>query len=97
MQRADFVFTIGYEGNAALVDTHAKRRYGNLSVDELLERGLYKPAFCAAVYDEDEAGMQQVLDTYNRLSGGDYRSVDDLKRLFGVFDVPGSVVRTVNL
>jgi hypothetical protein len=97
MQRAEFVFTIGYEGNAALVDTHAKRRFGNLSVDQLLERGLYKPAFCAAVFDEDQAGMKRVLDMYNQTSGGNYQSVDDLKRLFGVFDVPESVVRTVNL
>lgn len=97
MQRADFVCTIGYEGNAALVDTQAKRRYGKLSVDQLLERGLYKPAFCAAVYDKDQAAMQRVLETYNQLSDGNYQSVDDLKRLFGVFDVPESVVRTVNL
>jgi hypothetical protein len=62
-----------------------------------LERGLYKPAFCAAVYDQDDAAMQRVLDTYNQSSGGNYQSVDDLKRLFGVFDVPETVVRTTNL
>jgi len=46
MKREDFLFTIGYQGDTALVDGSAKRQYGGLSTRELAAKGLLKPAMC---------------------------------------------------
>jgi hypothetical protein len=108
ISRADFVFTIGYEGNTAVVDGTMKRRYGSLSTAELASLGLYKQALCAAVYDAAAAGKQparksggdgrpataaleEILEIYNRHQEHKLSSVEDLKRLFGVFEVPEGI------
>ena len=88
MKESDFIFTIGYQGDTAIVDGRAQRRYSSYSFDRLLEEGMFKPAFCKALYAEDEEGMKKVLEAYNRLSGSGYPSILSLKRLFGVFGVP---------
>ncbi|MDR2136479.1 MAG: hypothetical protein LBO76_07675 [Treponema sp.] len=51
LSRADFIFTIGYDGPHAVVDSQAKRRCGALSARELAERGLYRAAYASVVYD----------------------------------------------
>jgi hypothetical protein len=110
ISRADFVFTIGYEGNTAVVDGAMKRRHGSLSTGELAELGLYKQALCAAVYDEAAAAggrassrksggqerpttevLEEILEIYNRHQEHKLGSVEDLKRLFGVFEVPAGI------
>jgi hypothetical protein len=88
MKESDFIFTTGYQGDTAIVDGKQMRKYSSYSFDRLLEEGLFKPAFCKALYNEDEEGMKKVLETYNRISGSGYSSVLSLKRLFGVFGVP---------
>lgn len=110
ISRGDFVFTIGYEGNTAVVDGAMKRRHGSLSAAELAGLGLYKQALCAAVYDEaaavagrppsrksggevraTAAVLEEILEIYNRHQEHKLGSVEDLKRLFGVFEVPEGV------
>lgn len=91
MKRDEFIFTIGYQGQVALVDGHSLKAYKNLSTLELSEKGLFKEAFCAALYDDNQEEMEQVLAAYNRKSGSNYSSIENLKRLFGVFDVPEKV------
>lgn len=91
MKREDFCFIIGYNGEQALVDKQSRARYGRLSVDALLAEGLYKPAFCAALYEKDEAAQKRVLEEYNRSSGSGFASPEDLKRVFGVFGVPEGI------
>lgn len=88
MKESDFIFTIGYQGDTAIVDGKQARKYSSYSFDGLLDEGLFKPAFCKAVYDGNEEGMKKVLEVYNRLSGSEYSSILGLKRLFGVFGVP---------
>jgi hypothetical protein len=101
MQREDFIFTIGYQGNAAIVDKRAKRQYGKLSTLELAEKGLYKSAFCAALYASQETGddseIEAFVDYYRKKSGNDDLSVDNLKRLFGVFGVPDAVDKLIQV
>ena len=110
ISRNDFVFTIGYEGNTAVVDGPLKKRYGGLNTEQLAEQGLYKQALSLAIYEqatgasrrpgdqgedggEDPAAvvLERILAIYNR--NADYRlgSVEDLKRVFGVFEVPEGV------
>lgn len=50
LSREDFIFTIGYDGPHAVVDSQARRRYGSLSTRELAERGLYRAAYASVVY-----------------------------------------------
>jgi hypothetical protein len=91
MKENDFVFTIGYQGDTAIVDGKAQKRFRGQSVEELIESGMYKAAFCKALYHEDTSLQEKVLKAYNEKSGADYASVEDLKRLFGVFGIPEEV------
>ncbi len=91
MQRDDFVFSIGFHGETAIVDGHAKKLYSKLSTKELLEKGLLKTAFCSALFSGDQKEVKDVLENYNRIRGSNYNSIEDLKRLFGVFSVTDNI------
>jgi hypothetical protein len=99
ISRGDFVFTIGYEGNTAVVDGAMKKRYGSLSTLELAEKQLYKQAVCSAVYGEatresgnsGEEALQRILEIYNRDTERRIGSVGELLRTFGVYEVPEGV------
>ena len=93
MKREEFVFTIGYQGDTAIVDGQALKKYKKISTTELLEKGLYKSAFCAALYSGDENELEAVLKAYNEKSDIQYDSVLALKRLFGVFDIPEDITK----
>ena len=84
MRREDFIFTIGFDGGTAIIDGKAKKRYGRLNTEQLADKGLYKPAFCAAIFDNDEQSVQYVIRKYNENIGTSYTTADELKRLFGV-------------
>ena len=86
LSRADFTFTIGYDGAAAIVDGRAKRQYGKLSAMELAEEGLYRAAFACALYDQekDPATMKKFIDFFNVKAGTSYTKAEELQRLFGV-------------
>lgn len=94
LSREDFIFTIGYDGPVAVVDGHAKRRYGSLSARQLAEKGLFRAAYSSALWSKDSADTQAVVEIYNRASGSSLTVDSQLGRLFGVFpvDVNRSVV-----
>jgi len=99
ISRGDFVFTIGYEGNTAVVDGAMKKRYRSLSTVELAEKKLYKQAVCSAVYEESTRkqgnsggeALQRVLEIYNSDTERKIGSVEELKRTFGVYEVPEGI------
>jgi hypothetical protein len=93
LSREDFVFTIGYDGPAAVVDGQARRRYGSLSTAELAERGLFRAAWSSAVYSKDPGEKALVLEKYNQAAGTLFSGDPD--RLFGVF--PADVRRVMVL
>ena len=93
MRREDFIFTIGYDGDTAIVDGKAKKRYGKLKTAELAEAGLFKAAFCSALFAGSDDEVQLVLEAYNRGEKTSYSDIDDLKRLFGVFEIPQVVTK----
>lgn len=97
MDRADFIFTIGYQGNTAIVDTTAKKRYGGLSTARLAEKGLYKAAFCSALFSGNREEMEAVLLAYNAVSVRKYETLEELKRAYGVYSVPEDGVKTKGL
>jgi hypothetical protein len=87
LSRGDFIFTIGYDGPAAVVDGQAKRRYGSLSTKELAEKGLFRAAYSSAVYAKDPGEIELVAELYNKAAGTSYTAAAPLDRLFGVFPV----------
>ena len=60
MTRKEFTFTIGFQGDTAIVDKRAMRQYGRLSTMDLAEKGLYRAAFCSALF----SGNKQELDEF---------------------------------
>ncbi len=89
--RDDFLFTIGYEGDTAIVDRRTRAKYRRLSGPELARMGLFKPAVYSGIYNDSEQELQEVLEVYNRNSAVKVASLDDLKRLVGTFGVPQGV------
>ncbi|MDR0399731.1 MAG: hypothetical protein LBH51_02150 [Treponema sp.] len=93
LSREDFIFTIGYDGPNAVVDSQAKKRYSGLSTRELAEKGLFRAAYASAVYarktgsPEASAAFTTVVEIYNRVSGSSLTVNSPLDRLFGVFPV----------
>jgi hypothetical protein len=87
LSREEFVFTIGYDGPAAVVDNQAKKKYKNLSTRELAEKGLFRAAFSSAVYSKDPDELKFVANVYNHLGGHSPVDLSALDRLFGVFPV----------
>jgi hypothetical protein len=94
LSREDCVFTIGYDGPAAVIDGQAKRRYGALSTRELVEKGLFRAACVSAVYSKDPAELAFAAEAYGRLTGTTVEAAA-LCRLFGV--TPVEVKRSIVL
>jgi hypothetical protein len=93
LSREDFIFTIGYDGPAAVVDKQARKKFGALSTRELAEKGFFRPAYSSAVYSGNKEEIELVAEAYGRLEG---RSIDvsAMERLFGVslVDVKRSIL-----
>lgn len=97
MKREEFIFTIGYQGSAAMVDRAAAKRYGKLSTEELAREGLYRAAFCSALYSQEQGELEAFKNIFERASGYENTGVEQLKRLFGVRGVPDNVNRVIHV
>jgi len=97
MKKDDFPFTIGYSGDAAVIDSAAKKELKRAPLQELLEKGYYKTAFSQAIAEDDQDGLQQILDFYNQKSHKRYPNVEVLKKVFGVFSSPEGINKTIKL
>lgn len=95
MRRDDYVFCIGFEGSAAIVDGRLARAHAGWTAVRLAEAGLFKPAVAAALFDESPADMEAVLALYNARGNAVLRSVDELKRSFGTSGVPEGVSKVI--
>ncbi len=91
ISKEDFIFTIGYQGDTAIVDGSAKKKYKNYSAKLLAEGGLFKSAICHALYDEDEKEMENVLGIYNSKTDNKISSAMELKKIFGVTQIPEDI------
>lgn len=85
VKRSDFIFTIGYQGDTAIVDGSARKRYGAMNARQLVEEGLYRSAFCAALYDGE---LEEFLPLFREATGLELASVEGLQRMYGVFATP---------
>ncbi|MCL2093909.1 MAG: hypothetical protein FWH12_06910 [Treponema sp.] len=91
LSREDFIFTIGYDGPAAVVDNQAKRRYAKLSTRELAERGLFRAAYSSALYSRNTGELQSVIEAYNHLgsSSPDFTPIELNEADLAKFNSPG--------
>jgi hypothetical protein len=81
--REDAIASIGYDGNAALVDRAARARYGQMTTAELCKAGFFRAAAASALYSGNSEELALVAESYNRVSGSAYRP-EAIPRLFGV-------------
>lgn len=86
MEIKDFINTIGYDGNSAIVDKARLSKNSNKNLDQLLESGAFRAAAAYAAYTESEEDLQKVADEYNKISHSNYKK-EQIKRLFGVSKV----------
>ena len=93
ISREDFVFTIGYRGNTAIVNGNLKRRYSKLSALELAEKGMFKQAICYALYTSSNEDLNSILNFYNEHNENKVKDTEDLKRIFGVTRIPEEVTK----
>jgi hypothetical protein len=84
LSREDFIFTIGYDGETAIVDGKAKASYGAMGTAELAEAGLFRSAFASAVFSGKPEDLQAFASIFNARAGTSYTTEEDFKRLFGV-------------
>lgn len=94
MKIEEFSNTIGYSGSSSIIDRGNLKKFGRLDVKSLLEKGLYKQAFSKALFDANVDEQELVLEQYNAVCSSSYSSVEELKRLFGVFGIPKGISRT---
>lgn len=97
MKKTVFNFIIGYHGDTAIVDKRALKANSSLKSRELADKGLFKSAFCDALYDNDEEAMEYILNLYNVKSGSAYKSISQLKLLFGVYSVTEEITKTARV
>ncbi len=76
-----------------MVDGRARKDFNKLSTEELAEKGLWRAAFCSALYENDDEKMKMVVEKYNQKSGAKLESVSDMKRMLGVFEVPEEIAK----
>ena len=84
MKREDYVFAIGFDGSNAVVDKRNRSRYKKLDTRALADAGLFRAAYRSAVFADDAAGADYVLEKYNAVSPIPYEKSADLDKVFGV-------------
>lgn len=81
--RSDAIATIGFDGEAALVDGSSRRQLASLTTDQLIEAGFFRSAAVSALMAHSTDELTRVAEAYNRIAGTRYSS-DSIPRLFGV-------------
>ena len=91
ISKKDFVWTIGFQGNTAIVNKRERSAHRNLEPRKLLEEGLLRAAFCSALWDAEVESRPAAMDTFRddfATVTGLKLSIEDIKRMLGVYQVP---------
>jgi hypothetical protein len=75
------------------VDGHEKSTYGHLTTRELADKGLFRAAYCSALWSGESADLDAVVAAYNAAAGTSYSRDAPFGRLFGVFKVNAQKVQ----
>jgi hypothetical protein len=98
MTKADFVWAVGFQGNTAIVNKGQRLARRAAKWEALLAEGYLRAAFCSALWDAEKQADQSPLTAYvEALSAriGRPLSVEDAKRLLGVFKLPSANVKVL--
>lgn len=94
MTREDFVFSIGFQGEVAIVDGKASKQNKGLNSIQLAEKGLFRAAFCSALFENNEDDMNIVIQKYKESGSANIKNIDDMKRILGVYSVPENIKKS---
>lgn len=83
MKKNDFISTIGYDGDAAVVDKERRAKNGTMTLQELLKAGAFRSAAAFAAYDDSQDELKTVTDYYNAVAHADY-APETILRVFGI-------------
>jgi hypothetical protein len=97
MTREEFIFTIGFQGDAAIVDKRAKRQFGRLGTMELAEKGLYRAAFCSALFSGKPDEMESFIGHFAEKTGTPDLTAEQVKRIFGVYTIRDDIKRVISI
>ncbi|OQX28828.1 MAG: hypothetical protein B0D92_06935 [Spirochaeta sp. LUC14_002_19_P3] len=92
MKRNDYIFTIGFDGNKAIVDRQVRARYGRLDARALADKGMFQAAYRCAVFEDDTEAARYVLEKFNEGSSIKYKDTGELFKVFGVQRPSGSII-----
>lgn len=84
ISREDFLFTIGYDGDTAIVDAKARTQYGKMTTAQLAEHSLFRAAFASTLYSGDPEDFRIFSEAFNAKAGTAYSDMESFKRLFGI-------------
>ncbi len=90
-KRSDFVFSIAFNKEAIVVNKRLKKRFANKPFLDILEKGLFRQALSMAIFDDNEEQLQKFIHDYGALIGNSALVLSDVKKIFGIHDVPSSV------
>lgn len=86
MKKEYFINSIGYDGEAAVVDKSRLGRNKGKNLQELLNEGSFRSAASLAVFDESDAEIEEVINAYNNISGSHYKK-EQIFKLFGIYKI----------
>ncbi len=97
MTKQEFVWTVGFNGNTAIINRQMKERNKDLSPKNLLEQGLVRPAVCSALWDSQTnvGALDEFAKQFSQKTAIEI-DADGLKRLVGVYTIPQNI-RTLAL
>ncbi|RPJ03627.1 MAG: hypothetical protein EHM28_14985, partial [Spirochaetaceae bacterium] len=86
ISREDYIFTVGFSGNTAIVSKSMKARYRRHTAVQLVEKGFFKAAVNMACYDNAQDALERILQIYNEHNSYTLDGSTQLKRIFGVLE-----------
>jgi len=100
MTKSDFVWSVGFQGNTAIVNKAQRGRFHNLSFENLVEKGYLRAAFCSAIWDAEKTGKTDAPERCAELlakKSGRPLTLEQAKRLVGVYVVPDDKIRVIRV
>ncbi len=91
MKKLEFISTIGYQGNAALVSKKLMKLYKSLSLTDLVEKGYYRAAVAEVLFEGLADKEAFLVEAYNKQSHVPVRDFTHLQRVYGVSKPPKSI------
>jgi hypothetical protein len=91
IKKKDFIWTIGYQGNTAIVNRRQQSALRDMTPEGLLGQGMLRAAFCSALWQQEMEGRADALEAFRaefaRITGLQV-GIEEMKRMLGVYQVP---------